>query len=411
MEAATGQAVHRLLLAVSLAPLLACAGSDPDELCHRAAEAVEECTGEAPMAECSAADASKYQDIIDTVDSDGCLALAGGKGDGFLCDLLDVFGWCDDPPEPLGPEPAGEPTRYPIILAHGFNTSTTNFWRFNDVDVALRADGHEVMLGDVAPFDTPQVRAAELESEMDDLLASTGAAKVNLVCFSMGGLDCRYLASPGGLDRGDVIASITTISTPHRGSGSADAALGLLPDSDHSKVVDMLASLWGKTFSDLADDSHLVAALESMAEANIGEFNDLVVDAPGVYYQSWAGFSHVAGLDLDGIERSIDRVCRDENGELQMMRHPGTVDPMDPLLWSSAAFVGHFNPLHPSQADPNDGVSTVESAKWGNFRGCFPADHLDAVGQINDDLVDKDTGFAYIRFYRNIAYDLAARGF
>ena len=74
-------------------------------------------------------------------------------------------------------------------------------------------------------------------------------------------------------------------------------------------------------------------------------------------------------------------------------------------------FVGHFDALHPSAAIPNDGVSTVASAKWGLFRGCFPADHLDAVGQINDRPVDPRTGFAYLRFYRFIASDLGERGF
>jgi triacylglycerol lipase len=56
-------------------------------------------------------------------------------------------------------------------------------------------------------------------------------------------------------------------------------------------------------------------------------------------------------------------------------------------------------------------VSTVESAKWGKFRGCIPADHLDQVGQINDRRPDRHTGFDFVRFYRNIAFDLAARGY
>lgn len=388
---------------------LGCSAGDRDAACEEAASVLEECTGEAPSLECTG-DLAEYEAILDAHEAQGCAAFAGGKSDGLLCKLLSVFGWCDgEGPEALGPVPDGDPTRHPIILAHGFNTSTTNFWRFNDVDIALAADGHDVLLGSVPPFDTPAVRAAHLEVQLDALL-DAGAEKVNLVCFSMGGLDCRYLASPGGLDRGADIASITTISSPHRGSGIADAAIGLLPGADNAKVIDALASLWGKTFSDVAEDSHLVAALESMAEANIGAFNAAIVDAPGVFYQSWAGFSHVGGLGLEAIERSIERSCT-VGGELRMMRHEKTRDAMDALLWSSAAFVGHFNPLRPGDAEPNDGVSTIESAKWGLFRGCFPADHLDQVGQIADDGRDRDTGFDYLRFYRNIGFDLSARGF
>jgi triacylglycerol lipase len=397
------------LLAIS-SGLLACSPTgDTHTACEDAAAVIEECTGEAPALECTG-ELADYEKILDTYEAEGCSALAGGKGDDFLCRLLSVFGWCDGSgPEPLGPVPSGDPTRHPMILAHGFNTSTTNFWRFNDVDIELAGDGHDVILGSVPPFDTPQVRAEHLEDQLDGLLAA-GAEKVNLVCFSMGGLDCRYLASPGGLDRGADIASITTISSPHRGSGMADAATGILPGADRAKVVDALASLWGMTFSDLAEDSHVVAALESMAEANIGEFNAATPDAPGVFYQSWAGFSHVAGLSFGEIERAIRRACT-VDGELRMMRHDGTRDAMDALLWSSAAFVGHFNPLRPGDALPNDGVTTIESARWGEFRGCFPADHLDQAGQINDDGSDRDTGFDYLRFYRNLAYDLAARGF
>jgi triacylglycerol lipase len=354
---------------------------------------------------------SDYQAIIDEYDAHGCTAFHAGKSDSVFCSLLDVFGGCNDPVGPVFGDQTGAPTKYPILLAHGFNTSTTNFWRFNNVDTALRADGHTVALGSVPPFDTPQVRAGFLATEIDDLMAASGTDKVNLICFSMGGLDCRYLASPGGLNRGASIASITMISSPNHGSGIADAALGFLPDADHSKLIDALASMWGLTFSDLAANSHLVAALQSMSERDMPMFNQTTPDAPGVLYQSWAGFSYVGGKTTSGIEQSIADACRDSSGAPLMFRHPGTRDPMDPLLVASAVFVSHFDVFHPSSAIPNDGVSTIDSAKWGEFRGCYSADHLDQVGQINDSGLNKETGFDYLNLYRKIAFDLAARGF
>ena len=45
------------------------------------------------------------------------------------------------------------------------------------------------------------------------------------------------------------------------------------------------------------------------------------------------------------------------------------------------------------------------------FRGCIPADHLDQVGQVRDEGANRRTGFDFIRFYRNIAFDLAAMGY
>ena len=73
---------------------------------------------------------------------------------------------------------------------------------------------------------------------------------------------------------------------------------------------------------------------------------------------------------------------------------------MPSLVWS---IVGH------GDGDANDGVATVASAKHGLFRGCIPADHMDEVGQVQD-TYDPATGWDHLRFYRNVAFDLAARG-
>ena len=387
----------------------ACAdpGSASDGVCVEANAAVEACLGvpvEQPSGSC---DAEVAQELLDGIDDAGCEGVPVGKDDSLLCSALlwDPLGWCDDPPAPLGPEPEGEPTRYPIILAHGFNTSTTNFWRFNDVDRALIGDGHEVVLGSVPPFDTPMVRAEFLARQADELLEQAGTDKVNLVCFSMGGIDCRYLVSPDGLGYGDRVASVTTISAPHRGTWVADVAVGLLPDQDEAEAIDAIATLYGRTFSEVADDSHIVAALESMSEKGMEVFNATIADHPGVMYQSWAGVSSVAGLPNPRPSAETE-ACTDGDGNVLMLRHEGTVDRMDPLLVGAAAIVAHGTELR-----PNDGVATVESSKWGRFRGCYPGDHLDAAGQIGDEGPDPRTGFDYLRFYRNLAFDLAAQGY
>lgn len=380
-----------------------------ESLCADANEAVESCLGAPPadpLTQCGEQEEEIAAELMDQLAAAGCETVPDGKEDSLFCVGLvwDPFGWCSAPKPPLGPEPAGSPTQFPIVLAHGFNTSTTNFWRFNDVDVELEKDGHVVRLGSVPPFDTPQVRAEFLADQVDALLAETGASKVNLVCFSMGGIDCRFLVSPAGLGFGDKVASLTMISSPNRGSFVADVATKVLPGTDDSAAIDALATMFGKTFSDVAEDSHIVAALQSMSEAAMVEFNADIVDADGVFYQSWAGFSSVGGF-AHPDENAESRACTDANGKVQMLRHPGTRDRMDALLVASAAFVAHGTELR-----PNDGVSSVESSKWGLFRGCIPADHLDQVGQIDDVGANHQTGFDYLRFYRNLAFDLAARG-
>src|SRR5258706_3724558 len=141
-----------------------------------------------------------------------------------------------DDREPLGPDPRGEPTRLPILPAHGFNASTTNMWSF--YEVAERLETHlsssdparrqVVFRATVPPYNSPEERARVLASSVDAVLAITGSAQLNLVAHSMGGLDARVLVDLPGY--GDKIASVTTIASPHLGSAIADTILPLLPD-------------------------------------------------------------------------------------------------------------------------------------------------------------------------------------
>lgn len=328
-----------------------------------------------------------------------------GKGD-FSLDICQHKNWYGDGEcdwycplrdedcnaDPLGPEPQGTATRFPIVLAHGFMGSSTNFWAFHGVEEVLRADGHAVIEGEVPPFHAPSVRAERLAAQIDSVLAETGAEKVNIIAHSMGGIDARYLVSTLGY--GDRVASVTTISSPHRGSRIADIALAITPGAVDKAMNALLESI-GDTFSREADEANLRAALEGIAEKNMPAFNDANPDDPRVYYQSWAGISSITGF-ANGDARAH---CDDK---LQL--HPGTYDRMDFLLWAMVPFVAGVS------VAPNDGMATVESSRWGEFKGCVPADHLDEVGQIADG-PDLDTGFDHLRFYRNVAFDLAARGF
>lgn len=316
----------------------------------------------------------------------------GWYGDGecdWFCPKADPD--CDLPP--LGPEPGGDSTIHPLVLAHGFDASPRNRWGFYEVAETLAADGHAVHVAEVPPYDAVAVRAEHLARHIDTTLAETGADRVNLVAHSMGGLDARYVVSVLGY--ADRVASVTTISTPHRGAAVADVALGLMP-GPLDKVINLLATAWGRTYSEVANDSHVRAAMEAISEDGAAAFNDEVKDAPGVTYLSWAGVSSVLGISNP----------RDAAACGTLLRHPGTSDRMHATLVPMAGFTAHGTRL-----DPNDGMVTVESAKWGQFQGCIPADHLDEVGQPKHDRPDEHAGFDHLRFYRNLAFDLAARGF
>jgi triacylglycerol lipase len=290
------------------------------------------------------------------------------------------------------------PARHAIVLAHGFDGSTTNRWSFYQVADKLRADGHVVHSAQVAPYNGVPQRAAQLAAHVDaaqrECRAVSGcdASKVHIIAHSMGGLDARYVISKLGY--GDRVASLTTISTPHRGSAIADVLLKIIPD-DFDKAVNAMASVWARTFTerDLAEDSNLRAALVSISEKTSTTFNPEVKDDPRVTYLSWAGVSNVLGIP----NPKDDQVC-----EGRFETRFGIRDVMDPSLVLAAPFVAHGAELR-----PNDGMATVESSKWGKFMGCIPADHLDEVGQPNDK-PNGFTGFSHVEFYRKLASSLDA---
>ncbi len=364
--------MRKLLYATAL--LAGCAAEDATD------------DGAPPAEKASVAEAAEHGKADWSLDP---CAHHGWYGDGecdWFCPRRDAD--CDA--APLGPNPVGAATRFPIVLAHGFDASPTNRWGFFGVAGALEDDGHDVYVATVPPYNRVAVRAGYLARAVDEALAQSGADKVNIVAHSMGGLDARYLVSTLGY--GDRVASLTTISSPHRGSAVADAALKVLPGFA-DPLVDKLGELWGTTFSELAEGNTDVAgALTDLSVAASAAFNAANKDVAGVYYQSWAGVSSAFGLVKDAAWAAC---------EGRELRHRGTADRLHATLLPMAVLMGSRG---------NDGMATVESAKLGRFRGCFPGDHLDEVGQPKRSGPDRDTGFDHVRFYRNLAFDLAAQG-
>jgi triacylglycerol lipase len=309
----------------------------------------------------------------------------------------------------IGSEPTGRASKHAIVLAHGFDASDTNRWSFYKLEGALERDGHLVHAARVQPYRGVADRAKELAKHVDQAIeeckgkSGCDASKVHILAHSMGGLDSRYvvarLSNDAGVPYSKLVASVTTISTPHRGSAIADKILSVTPGFADS-AINALASLWARTFTDrdLAEGSDVRAALVGISEKNAPSFNADVPNAAGVYYQSWAGITAHLDLHIDDRERDV---C-----EGKVEDYKGRADHMtNPQMIVSAPIVGKGLG---NSAKPNDGMVTVESAKWGKFMGCVPADHLDEVGQPTHDGPNRWSRFDHLRFYRRIAFGLDA---
>jgi len=272
-------------------------------------------------------------------------------------------------------------TRYPIVLLHGMAGAESylgvlDYWY--DLDATMSGAGFAVVIDDVNAIDGVADRAAQWREVLDAAEAEGLGRRFNLIGHSQGGLDARYLA--GALEgEGGRVASVITIGTPHRGSAAADIYAGLMDISWLDGLVIDAITGFLVDFIGLTGDDLTEQVMDLTTEA-AAAFNEDVPDAPGVYYASWAG--HTCGW--------LDWGCQaDWGGEV--------VDPLFVLVYEYVSLV----------EGPNDGVVSVESARWGEFMGELPADHVDEVGQIAD---NGNQAFDHRSFFLGEAARLSAMG-
>lgn len=296
--------------------------------------------------------------------------------------LLVIFCACSvgelaEPTDPATPAPAGELTAF--VFAHGFASRAADAFD-DEIIAALEADGRTVYRTNVPSIEGLAVRGPAFADELDRVLADSGADRVHIIAHSMGGLDARYAISKLGY--GDRVASLTTMSTPHRGSLIADYSLGLIGTEDDAvSAFDAFISLVGDV-----DPDALRRNLEDLSVARADAFNADAQDDPNVLYQSFSGLSSVWGI----VYGDEGEACDSPGGTLALP------DPTASsiLLVAAAPFVGD---------GPADGVVPVSSARWGNFRGCLAVDHTTETGTIQAETSPLDM----LSFYRELANQLA----
>jgi triacylglycerol lipase len=284
---------------------------------------------------------------------------------------------------------------YPIVLAHGMsgfkNIGPLNY--YYGVADALQKDGHDVHVSTVDPFNSSEVRGAQLQTFVEGVLAQTGAAKVNLICHSQGGFDCRYVAN----QIPDKVASMTSISTPHRGDPIADIAENDLP-GPVQEAIDAFLNILGTAINQGQTTQNASLAIALCSTKGAAEFTKKFPDQPQVAYYSIAGRSNsVTGDDVCGTPTEAPFVARWNS----------YVDPVNTFLAATGSILSNYVSPPPT----NDGVVPVGSAKWGTFLGCIPADHLDEVGQIAGQDPGSGNSFDHILFYRQLADWLVAKGY
>ena len=173
-------------------------------------------------------------------------------------------------------------TKYPIVLVHGILVKELkHFKAFGKIEKSLKEQGYYVETSLTDGFGSIETNALQLKKQILRILDEQKVEKVNLIAHSKGGLDSKYMIKE--LDMEDKIASLTTLSTPHKGSKLANKLLSL--PKFIVKILEFWINLFYKICKDENPDCVLVAKQLSVVN-NIEE--ETINFSDKVYCQSYS---------------------------------------------------------------------------------------------------------------------------
>lgn len=250
-------------------------------------------------------------------------------------------------------------TRYPIVLVHGLFgfDSFLGLDYFYGIPSALRQDGARVFVAQVSAANSTEMRGEQLLAQVKNIMAITGANKVNLVGHSHGGPTIRYVAGVAP----KLVASATSIGGVNKGSRVADILGRTVPPGTISETLVNNAAKAFVALINLGSGGTSLpqtptSALNSLTTAGSADFNRRFPQAVpagcgsgaelvnGVRYYSWTGTLPVTNvLDVS-------------DGPLGIMS----------LVFGEA----------------NDGLVSACSSRLGKHLGDYRQNHLDEVNQV-----------------------------
>lgn len=261
-------------------------------------------------------------------------------------------------------------TQYPILLVHGVffrDIKLVNYW--GRIPGELQRNGATVFYGNHQSADSVFGSGEELGLRIREICRKTGCEKVNIIAHSKGGLDCRAaIADP---EIAKLVASLTTINTPHRGCQFADYLLSKIPGETQLKIASTY-NIASKTRGDF--DPDFMGAVHNLTARFCCDFDAHTPAPAGVYCQS-------VGSRLNSA-----------------------IDGPFPLNFSSQ-LIQHFD-------GANDGLVGESSFAWGeNYIFLSSGDgrgisHGDVVDQNRENI----SGFDVREFYVQLVADLKNRG-
>jgi triacylglycerol lipase len=256
-------------------------------------------------------------------------------------------------------------TKYPIVLAHGFlgadqYLGILDYWY--GIEDYIENKGGTVYVTEVSPANSSSARGEQLVVQLDEIRAIRGDSdlKFNLIGHSQGGLDVRYVAGV----RPDLVASLTTVGSPHTGLDLLEQFGGGLGGLEG--LVNFLGNavslLWGLLGNDNPND--MLAALEQFSPDALAAFNSDPVFGKGMP-ATYCGEGEAVSSTPAGPRRNYSWTGDDPTTNI--------FDILDPLFFITSLLFD----------EPNDGLVEVCSAHFGDvLRDDYRMNHLDEVNQM-----------------------------
>lgn len=252
-------------------------------------------------------------------------------------------------------------TKHPIVLVHGMVAVGHDFmWPL--IPQSLRLGGAEVYMVDVSSFNSSEMRGEQAARQIEEILAISGAQKVNLIGHSHGSHTSRYVASVYP----EYIASVTSFAGPNWGTPVADLVARAEDGSPDllvqtvSGAVNQIGPLFAATLGTAGNPQDSLAGLHSLTTEGALAFNVLY---PEGMPEEYCG---------EGDEVASNGVHYYSMSGASVLTNPW--DLSDPLLaLTSLAFLG----------EASDGmVSTCSSHLGVTIRDNYYMNHVDEVNHL-----------------------------
>jgi triacylglycerol lipase len=172
-------------------------------------------------------------------------------------------------------------TQYPIVFAHGmvgfnrigFDTLGMDYWYQILPDLAR--NGSTAFAARMSPFNSSEVRGEQYVEQLKEVMAITGAKKLNLIGHSHGAHAVRYAA--GVLPEN--VASVMTVGGANQGTIVASDVMQLANQTGTSELLNTIISsfgnviMWAQGLDGKAFPHNALAAGHSTSIEGTAEFN------------------------------------------------------------------------------------------------------------------------------------------